>query len=400
MRFKILITSFTFPPNKDGVSEAAFSMAKGFAQAGHQVVVCTGYLSARDDFSPIPNVRLEQFRLETTKNTARDFPGESARYREFLVSEQPDFIFCHCWEIWPTALAESVFPRLAGRKIMVSHGYTTHLWRPNARPPWGLGVLLRSLPKVLGLPATIRKYDRVIFLSETQNFDRFFDQWVAKKTGYQGCRVIPNGTDPHPARLDPEIFREQHELNGKFLVICVANFSVRKNQEAAVLAYRQARLKDSVLILIGSEFNEYSGKVQKLDDTLRKEFPEGEVRYFEKLDRLTTLGAVAASDMFLLAATAETQPISLLEAMAAGKPFLSTDTGCVREMPGGMVAGNERELVAHLQELFERNDLRTKLGGEGQRAVAEWFAAERVLEQQARLLEEFDTSERNRQNSL
>jgi hypothetical protein len=38
---KILIASFTFPPNKDGVSEAASVMASGFLAQGWEVEVAT-----------------------------------------------------------------------------------------------------------------------------------------------------------------------------------------------------------------------------------------------------------------------------------------------------------------------------------------------------------------------
>jgi hypothetical protein len=38
---KILIASFTFPPNKDGVSEAAAVMTEGFLRRGWEVDVAT-----------------------------------------------------------------------------------------------------------------------------------------------------------------------------------------------------------------------------------------------------------------------------------------------------------------------------------------------------------------------
>ena len=40
---KILITSFTYPPDKDGVSEATRFMAEGLASKGYEVIVATGF---------------------------------------------------------------------------------------------------------------------------------------------------------------------------------------------------------------------------------------------------------------------------------------------------------------------------------------------------------------------
>lgn len=385
---KILISTFTFPPNKDGVSLAAWAMAEGFAEAGYEVTICTGFLSDRGDLRPHKNIRVEQFRLETTKNTKRDFPGESARYQNFLVAEQPDYLFCHCWEIWPTALAEAVFPLLRGRKIMVSHGYTTHLWCPNPQPFWGLGVLLRSIPKVFGLPWTMRKYDRVLFLSSAKNFDRFFDHLVASATVYRGARVVPNGTVADPDRGSPDEFRNRFGLRGKFFVLCVANYSERKNQELAVSVFRAAKLGNATLVFIGSEFNDYSTTVERLDKSLRRRFPSGEVLLLEKLERCDTLAGIAACDLFLLTAKAETQPISLLEAMAAGRPFLSTDTGCVRELPGGLIARREAGLVSALRNLFRDPKLREDLGRKGREAVLSTFAQDKVCQAQLQILRE------------
>ena len=38
---KVLIVSFTFPPNKDGISEAAAAMTKGFLDRSWEVSVFT-----------------------------------------------------------------------------------------------------------------------------------------------------------------------------------------------------------------------------------------------------------------------------------------------------------------------------------------------------------------------
>ena len=388
MKEKILITTFTFPPNMDGVAEAARSMAMGLAERGYEVVLATGHLPARRDFQPHPQVRVEQFEVVSNWKFEGRSLEEAERMKRLIVAEAPDVIICHCWEIWSTALAEQVFNVLPkAKKILVSHGYTTHLWRPNPRPPFGLGVLSRSLPLVLGLPWTLRRYDRVTVLSEKRDLNRFFDHWVAKLTGYCGIRVIPNGTDPEPARGSVENFRQTYGLGDGLTLLCVANYGPRKNQGLAIRAFRRARLKNSTLVLIGSEFNDYVREIRQLDEQLQAEFPDGRVVFIEKLDRLSTMASYAACDVFLLAATAETQPISLLEAMAAGMAFVSTDTGCVSEMPGGIVANSEEELAAALVSL-EDTAKRTALGAAGRQAVLDYFSKDKVLDAQEQMIRE------------
>jgi glycosyltransferase involved in cell wall biosynthesis len=256
-----------------------------------------------------------------------------------------------------------------------------------------LGVLSRSLPLILGLPKTLRRYDRVTFLSAKRDWNRFFDHWVAQLTGYEGIRVIPNGTDPSPTRGSVEDFRSKYGLGQGLNLLCVANYGPRKNQELAIRAFRKARLKDSTLVLIGSEFNDYVRKIKLIDEQLQTDYPEGRVVFIEKLDRLSTMASYAACDVFLLAATAETQPISLLEAMAAGMAFISTDTGCVSEMPGGVIANSEDELAAAIVSL-EDDTKRNALGAEGRQAVLDYFSKEKVLDAQERMIRELLDADR------
>jgi len=59
----------------------------------------------------------------------------------------------------------------------------------------------------------------------------------------------------------------------------------------------------------------------------------------------------------------------ILEAMAAEKPFVTTDVGIVRELPGGIVADGEAEIAAALGRLHEDESLRYRLGKEGRAAI-------------------------------
>ena len=382
MRLKILITTFTFPPNMDGVAQAAAAMAHGLVERGHDVVVATGSLAARRDFNPQPRLRVKQFDINVDENALLD----AASMRQFILDEHPDVIICHCWEIWSTAEAEQVFNQLHARKILISHGYGTHIWHPRVRPPFGLGVWFRGLKKVIRLPWTMRRYDRVVFLSKKHDWNRFFDHRIAKLSGYRGSRVIPNGTDVNPVRGSVEQFRKTHVHGTGLVVCCVANYVRLKNQAVALRAFRKARLKDATLILIGSEFNAYSRELQLLDEQLRSSYPNGTVLFLEKLDRPTTLAAYAACDVFMLTSKTEAQPTVILEAMAAGKPYLSTNVGCASELPGGIVTDGERALAAALVSLQNDEAIRLTLGATGRKAVLETFSREKVLDAQEHMI--------------
>jgi glycosyltransferase involved in cell wall biosynthesis len=238
---------------------------------------------------------------------------------------------------------------------------------------------MRKIPRVLSLPFILRKYDCVVFLSQRRDFRRFFDHKVARFIRHPKIKVIPNGTNPNPERGTVAMFKENHHLGKGVLLLCVANFSPRKNQALAIRAFRRAAIPDSALVLIGSEFNEYSKYLMKLDTDLQSQFPEGKVVFIEKMDRISTMTAYAACDIFILTALAETQPISILESMAAGMPYISTDTGCVRDMPGGIIADDEKSLTEAIRNLHQNRKERERLGCLGRQAVMETYSNDKVI---------------------
>src|SRR5205823_675996 len=90
--------------------------------------------------------------------------------------------------------------------------------------------------------------------------------------------------------------------------------------------------------------------------------------------------AYQAADVFILSAKQETQPLVLLEAMAAGVPFISTNTGCVKEFPGGSVVPTGRETTQAVIRLLDDSNLRQKLGAQGRAACEVKYDWERVLD--------------------
>ena len=70
----------------------------------------------------------------------------------------------------------------------------------------------------------------------------------------------------------------------------------------------------------------------------------------------------AGLDIIMLTSLNEGTPVSIMEAMAAGRPVLSTNVGGIAELIAngqtGLLASNETELVAGLTSLIENAPLR------------------------------------------
>lgn len=387
---KILITTFTYAPNADGCAEAATVLARGLAALGHTVTVTTAFHPQRIPSQPADNPQVVQFKIPM-RSDLRNCPAEEKReiqaYQDFIGNFAGDIIITECWDMWNMALVESLLPQLKARKILVSHGYTPHIWNPYPKFAWGLGQWLRGWPLVARTPRLMRQMDHLVVLSRRRNFGRFFDHKLAGWFGIRHCSVIPNGAHAEEFN-DPTLpdFRLDFGIGPGPMFLCVANYSDRKNQLLAVRAFRQARLADATLVLIGSEFNDYAAQVRQVDVSMQKDFPTGHVVLLEKLNRRQTCAAYRAADLFVLPAKAETQPIVLMEAMASHTPWVSTDTGCVSELPGGLVVRSETELVEKIRSLATDPDLRQKLAAEGWAACQQTYDWKQVVAAYDRLI--------------
>lgn len=96
-------------------------------------------------------------------------------------------------------------------------------------------------------------------------------------------------------------------------------------------------------------------------------------------------------DFTLLTSISEGQPLAVLEAMAAGRPAVTTDVGCCRELLEGVDDGlgeaglcvpvmHQSALAEAILSLCEDEGMRKRMGRTGQKRVDKLFRHERMLE--------------------
>lgn len=374
---KILITTFTYFPNADGCAQAATVRANGLAALGHEVTVATSRHPARVAGDSNPRV----ISFDITGSSNRKFPvkGDVAAFQQFLAASNYDVILFENWDAWPTCLAVDMLQSIKGKKILVSHGYTPHIWVPHPGIGWGLGNWLGGLGLLFLTPYLMDNFDHMVFLSSRTDFGRFLDHRMAQHFAAGKFSIIPNGAFANEFQDDgSNDFRSKYGIQGPML-LSVAAYCDRKNQKLAIRAFREAALADATLVLIGNEFNEYSEEARQLDADLQKRFPAGRVLFLEKMSRREICAAYVAADLFVLAAKAETLPVVLLESMASRTAWVSTDTGCVSELPGGLVAKHAGDLVKKIRQLISSASDRDRLAQAGWKACQEKYDWNKVI---------------------
>jgi glycosyltransferase involved in cell wall biosynthesis len=98
-----------------------------------------------------------------------------------------------------------------------------------------------------------------------------------------------------------------------------------------------------------------------------------------------------ASDVLLLTSISEGIPLTVIEAMAAGRPVVATNVGGVGEIvedgTTGLLApsGDDAGLAEHVLRLADDAALRERMGEAGRRRAHALFPESRMHEEYARL---------------
>ena len=382
---RILITTFTYAPQMNGVAQVVSAHVKEFIRHGHEVTVATGFDKHRNiDDEMIKGVRVVQFKVIGTPDLRGGYHGEVSKYQDFISDWTGDLIMCHCWAFWPTDLAILQFPYVSAKKILVSHGCGLRRYPANTIFPRGLVSLLSWRPYVWRMGKVMRKFDRVVFLSDKFDKKVYYDHWLARKEKLENISVIPTGVYPKEFDAVVPTFRTTYGIGNKLLVLCVSSYDRHKNQMLALRAFIRANPRDAMLILIGGPHTEY---FRELEMWYRQSSSRQKVLFLSNLDRQTICSAFNVADLCLCSSLRETGPLVVLEAMAARTPFISTDVGFVSVLPGGIVVRNETAMVEAICELLGDEKRRRDLGKEGRCAIEKKYNWVKIGEQYESLIQ-------------
>jgi glycosyltransferase involved in cell wall biosynthesis len=126
---------------------------------------------------------------------------------------------------------------------------------------------------------------------------------------------------------------------------------------------------DIFFAFIGGEQNAYCRELEK---RTRSWGLEECVALFHGVSRSFTESAIQACDIALMTSKWEMQPLFLLEAMSAGKPWVSTNVGSVSELQGGIISNfSTKDLTSNLLKIIHEKELKNELSKQG---ATQWAA--------------------------
>ena len=186
--------------------------------------------------------------------------------------------------------------------------------------------------------------------------------------------TLPIGVDFEKFSSKPkQNLRKKLNLQGKFVILDTCFLSPKKNLEL-ILRVLKYLPKNIVFLHVGgvSDIN-YK---QKLDKMIKNLELEKRVIFLGKVSKEEMIASYHAADVFVQPGFKESFCIPVLEAMAAGKPVITAETGIASEViengKTGFIIRNEEDIIKNVKTLMDDKRLKNRIGKNAQKIAKEY----------------------------
>lgn len=225
-------------------------------------------------------------------------------------------------------------------------------------------MLLESLPGLQGsayleklkkeLTWTVENVDRIVFIAKAGqlNFLSYYPQRTTDDTS-----VIINGIDDLSDKQRQESRSiKANEYKVPYRLCCTGTISFRKGQRTIIEAL--SRLPESLRDQVHVDLLGDGAERASLEQYVAQQNLSRQVRFLGKVPNLDVYKVLAENNIYILMSKNEGLPISIIEAMRAGLPIISTKVSGIPELVDEGVNGfllnpDVEELVDLLQRLPE-----------------------------------------------
>lgn len=358
---KILITVATYYPKKDGVSVVTQYLAEGLAKRGNEVKIVTSTRGGKRKKEIHNGVIIERVDLRTRFGL---YFGDKNGYQTMIEKETDwaDIMINVCTQ---TAFTDVILKRISDyncKKILYMHGMFDFRLRTIHFSSF-VGSVNKIWKEVRWFfyykfkKKFFKQYDVVIQLHEKDYGNVFFE----KNYGIKSIIIGNAADDIFFRRYGTKDFVKPFE---KYLLY-VANYDDGKNQKLAVKEFLKSDIDPEIgLVLIGSQENSYYKRLRKYANRRRKRLglkgAEKPIIFLHGIERDKLVLYVTNAYLSLMTSKWEVFPVSIIESIVCGVPFISTDVGVVKHFPGGIVA-KKQEIHVWIERLVRDQRRREEL---------------------------------------
>lgn len=377
---KILFTVSTYKPHIDGIQFVTTYLAEGLVQKGHSVdLISYAFPNLTDKTEEdINGVHVIRRSVSTVHMRHR---GDKEAYQRFILENQSnyDVMINVGTQIAYTDWLLPIMDKIHIPKILHLHsiwGFKFHETDFNTIKAFAAKFLgnIRWGSYFLRYKKAFRQYDAVLQLHNKDYSYAFF------KNKYDiDCLVLENAAEEQFFQID--------NIEKEKLIINVSNYGKMKNQIDCVKVFAKSNIpQDWKLVLVGSSETEYYKQLKEYCDMNLSQEQRKRVILNVGLSREQVINLVKRSSIYLTTSLREAFPISLLEAMAAEVPFISSDVGIVKYLGGGIVAYSQDDYIKNLERLATDEKYRKTLGEAGRKEACEKYRISKKVDRLEKLI--------------
>lgn len=359
---KIVFTVHTYYPNKDGVQYVTQYLAEGLAKLGHDITVITSWEKKEKECQVYNGVKIVRLYLKAKYSILVDGKREYCKTVYDYVEDCDCLINC-CVQSPNNNVLLPLLKKIKAKKILYMHGMHRfeilpeerkdpkyYLWHVIMNKRWSLFYKYHK--------RDFRRYDAMIDIHEESEAFQFM-----KKLGFKNkMEIIHNAVEDFDSlNVLEEDIKNNPLLEEKYF-LCVANYNERKNQKDLVEAFTQIKEKNGYKLVLIGRGKEYATMLREL---VRQNDEMKNIFILEDVPRNITQKYIKKTECGILSSRYEVYPIFIAETIACRKPFISTDVGCVREIPGGIIVKSIDELRDAMKRVIQDKNFNRKLGTEG-----------------------------------
>lgn len=283
------------------------------------------------------------------------------KIREYVKEENIDIIHSHGYR-------EDMYAYFARKSTKLVA--TNHLWKRTT-----LKLKIYAWLDAL----LLRKFDHVIAVSDEILLDM-------KNSGIspRKMNMISNGINIQRCQIEETKKESKKILNiaeDKLVLVTISSLTPEKGIKVALDAVGQLikNYPNILLLIVGDGRDSEYLKQYSKDTNL-----SNHVTFLGRREDVNRL--LNAADIYLIPSFKEGLPISLLEAMAAGKPVIATAVGQVPEVISSDVgvlikSGSLSELTSSIKRLIDDEAMRKKLSFNASQHIKENYSSNRMTKE-------------------
>ena len=350
----LLLTTDDYYPRTGGVPAVSRYLCEGLAQKGYKVTVVTikyDSLPAKESFNGVDIVRFE---IHTTR--LKFISGEITEFKNYIQQANVDILINEC----PEALtSRCLYPILVDLKDVIKilhvHGFGG-LFQYPLKINFS-GRMLKAFKYRLFYFVYLRKYlslyDLCLCLSEVDSSKTTLEKYA------QRVKILRNAVDDiffETSNRENPLLKYAQPTNKRYC-LSIANYFPYKNQKGILLEFYKSVNDDISIIFIGKGSLRYFAELIAYNLELEKTYGKKDVFFLSGVAREDIPDILSNATLYLVGSFFEEFSISIIEAMAKGVPFVSTNVGNTRLLPGGVVVESISQMHKSIDLLLNNAEL-------------------------------------------